>query len=268
MRAALALLTRLPVLAPDGRTGSAAFAAAGALVAAVAAVPAALLAGPAPLLGTMLTLAAIEGLTGALHLDGLADTADALAAPDPVRAEAARKDPRIGSAGAGAIVLVLGAAAGALVAIPGWALVGAVAVAGAASRAVPAVVAPTLGRRGGDHPQPGFGSWFAASSGRGGALSSLATCAVVAAAAAAAATWLAPGAGQAGAGQAGVADVARVAILASAAGACAGLATGIAVAAGLLRSFGRLVGDHYGAAVEVAFVGALAAQAIAWGAMR
>jgi len=257
LRAALALLTRLPVRAPEGRTGSAAFAAVGAIVAGLAALPAALLAGWAPLLGAMLTLGVIELLTGALHLDGLADTGDALAAPDPARAELARKDPRVGSAGAAAIVLVLGAAAGALVAIPGWALVGAVAVAGAVSRAVPAVVAPTLGRRRGVDPQPGFGAWFAATSGHGGAASSLATCAFVAAAAAAAAIAMAPAPGQP-----------AVAVVALAAGACAGLATGIAVTVWLRRSFGRLVGDHYGAAIEIAFLGALAAQAITWGPAR
>lgn len=255
IRAATALLTRLPVRLPEGRTGSAAFAVVGAVLGALAAVPAALLAGIAPLLGAMLALGAIELATGFLHLDGLADTADALAAPDPSRAEAARKDPRIGSAGAGAIVIVLGAAAGALVAIPASAVAGALVVAGAASRAVPAVAAPLIGRS--EAPEPGFGAWFAAGSGRGGAVASFAAGCVVTIAVITAGLVVAPGSGL---------DV--VTILAPVLGLAAGLAAGLALCAGLRARFGHLVGDHYGASIEVAFLAALAAQAIAWGAVR
>ncbi len=252
IRSATALLTRLPVRLPEGRTGSAAFAVVGAALGLLAAVPAALLAGTAPLLGAMLALGAIELATGFLHLDGLADTADALAAPDPSRAEAARKDPRIGSAGAGAIVIVLGAAAGALVAIPAWAVAGALVVAGAASRAVPAVAAPMVGRS--VAPEPGFGAWFAARSGRGGAVASLAGGCVVTFAVITAGWVLAPGSGPG-----------AVTVLAPILGLVAGLAAGLALCAGLRARFGGLAGDHYGASIEVAFLVALAAQAISWG---
>lgn len=48
-------------------------------------------------------------LTGAMHLDGLADTADALAAAhkDPSRVHAVLKDPHLGTMGVCALVLVL-----------------------------------------------------------------------------------------------------------------------------------------------------------------
>lgn len=48
-------------------------------------------------------------LTGAMHLDGLADSVDALAAAhkDPVRFQSALKDPHIGAMGVTALVMVL-----------------------------------------------------------------------------------------------------------------------------------------------------------------
>jgi adenosylcobinamide-GDP ribazoletransferase len=110
LRAALALLTRIPLAGTldraDQATGLAAFGAAGALLGAAAALPILIFAA-APLVAATLAVAALALLSGALHLDGLADTADALAAPDPTRAEAARKDPRIGAAGMVAVLLVV-----------------------------------------------------------------------------------------------------------------------------------------------------------------
>ena len=49
------------------------------------------------------------GLTGVLHLDGLADTVDALAAAhrDPARLQEVLKDPRLGTAGACVLVLLI-----------------------------------------------------------------------------------------------------------------------------------------------------------------
>lgn len=259
LRAATALLTRLPVRLPDGRSGSAAFPVVGAALGAIAAVPAVLLAGSAPAMGAMLALGVLAVATGVLHLDGLADTADALAAPDAARAEAARRDPRIGAAGAVALVLVLGAGAGALLAIPQWGLVGALVVAGAASRAVPAVAAPVLG--GGADGAQGFGAWFAGMSGRGGAIVALAT-AALATIAAGLVTWrLSP---DTGAGATTVLGPVLVALV----GLGTGLAVGWLLLAWLRRQFGRLVGDHYGAAIEVTFLAALAVQAAAWGAVR
>jgi adenosylcobinamide-GDP ribazoletransferase len=244
----------LPVGLPGGRTGSAAFGLVGTGLGVVGAIPAILLADAAPLLGAMLALGTMGAASGFLHLDGLADTADALAAPNPARAEAARTDPRIGTAGAAAIVITLGASAGALVAIPGAALFGAIVVAGAASRAVPALAAPVARRT--DGRSTGFGAWFTGGSGPGGAVVSVATAGIVTALAAGAGIALAPGPGGLALAQAAVAPVA---------GLLGGLAIGLLVLAGLGRRFGGLVGDHYGASVELAFLAALGAQAVTHG---
>jgi adenosylcobinamide-GDP ribazoletransferase len=259
-RAAISLLTRLPVRAPgDGRTGSAAFAAVGAGLGAAAAVPVALVGRAAPLPGACLALAAMEAASGALHLDGLADSADALAAPDAARAEAARTDPRVGSAGAGAIVLVLGTAAAALAALPST--TGALVVAGATSRAVPALAAPlaarATARRGpgaASAASGGFGAWFAARSGPGGAAAAGLTCAAVAAGVAALSVARGPGG--------------RRSALAPFAGGAAGIGAGLALLDLLARRFGTTVGDHYGAAIEVAFAASLVAQAAVEGGRR
>ena len=115
-RGALALLTRIP--APrafdDGPSGMGAaapwFPVVGALVGAVTAAAlwglTALLAAP-----TLAAAAAVglgTALTGALHLDGLADTADGFGSRRP-RAETLRilRDPAIGSFGVAAVVVVL-----------------------------------------------------------------------------------------------------------------------------------------------------------------
>jgi adenosylcobinamide-GDP ribazoletransferase len=63
----------------------------------------------------VLALGAMLLLTGALHEDGLADTADALGAlPDQARALAVMRDSRIGSFGTLALILVVGGRLGAL----------------------------------------------------------------------------------------------------------------------------------------------------------
>jgi len=243
LRAAVALLTRLPAgTIPDERTGSAAFALVGGVLGLAAGLAPLLLADRAPVVGATLALAVLALATGALHLDGLADSADALAAPDAARAEAARKDPRTGSAGVAAIVLVLGTAAGALAAMAGTTALAAAIVAGAASRAVPAVAAPLLGRHAAAGTPAGFGAWFAARAGWGGAGASIATVGLVVAGA----TALVPGGGA-------VPAVAAV----------AGLVVGLALVAGLRRRFGHLAGDFLGAGIEVAFAASLAAAAVA-----
>ena len=62
---------------------------------------------PAP--RAVLTIALLATITGALHLDGVADTADALGAGrDRARAREILRDSRIGSFGAIALVLVIG----------------------------------------------------------------------------------------------------------------------------------------------------------------
>ena len=91
----------------------------------------------------VLALAATALVTGALHEDGLADTADGLGAgADRARALEIMRDSRIGSFGAVALVLTLLARISALAAIAGEPLLvaGALVAAGAASRATMPVV--------------------------------------------------------------------------------------------------------------------------------
>lgn len=140
LRAALAVLTRLPAGRLEGADFAAApgwFAAVGLAVGAAQAlafVAASALWGP--WLAAVAALALGILLTGALHEDGLADTADALGARrDPARALEILRDSRIGSYGALALILGLGAQAAALAAlgpVAPWALVAAAALSRAA----------------------------------------------------------------------------------------------------------------------------------------
>jgi adenosylcobinamide-GDP ribazoletransferase len=111
---AVAFLTRVPIgrmIALDCKDvarGAAVFPVVGAAVgAATAAVV--LVAEPAlsPLLAAALGVGAAAALTGAMHLDALADTADALGASTRERALEIMRDPRIGSFGAVALVVDL-----------------------------------------------------------------------------------------------------------------------------------------------------------------
>ena len=162
--AAVGFLTRIPLgRAAMDRPGAAAFGFVGAMLAAVAALPLLALAGLAhePLLGAVLAVAVMVALSGAMHLDGLADTADALLARDSTAADRARKDPAVGPGGLAAVVLVLLAEVAALASLAGsdvalgaWTLV----VAGGLARVAPVVLvrSPRLEPR-----QSGLGSWFA-----------------------------------------------------------------------------------------------------------
>jgi adenosylcobinamide-GDP ribazoletransferase len=151
-RAALTFLTCVPVgrrLALDGgdigRAGPA-FPLVGAGLGAVAGGIVAGLASPlSPFLAVGLALAAGTLLTGALHLDALADTADALGGSSRERALEIMRDDAIGAYGAVAIALDLLVKAAALVALArdGHVLVFAIA-AGALSRAVPVPLAAAL----------------------------------------------------------------------------------------------------------------------------
>ncbi|WP_109124123.1 adenosylcobinamide-GDP ribazoletransferase [Dyella sp. C11] len=93
-----------------------------------------LLSGAPPLLAGALLLAAWVALTGALHLDGLADSADAWVGGlgDRERTLVIMKDPRSGPMGVAAVVLVL--------------LVKFAALASLAQPSVVLLVAPMLGR--------------------------------------------------------------------------------------------------------------------------
>lgn len=112
--AAVAFLTRLPLgrrIELDGRDiarGALLFPVVGAAIGA-AVGGSAILAGKGlpPLVAAVLALAVGALLTGALHLDALADTADGLAAGSRERALEIMRDPRIGAYGAIALALDL-----------------------------------------------------------------------------------------------------------------------------------------------------------------
>lgn len=242
-QAAIGLLTRIPIgRRVMDRPGAAAFAAVGAGVAAVAAVPFVVLAGPVhePVLAAIAAVAVMVVLTGAIHLDGLADTADALLAPDAAAAERARKDPAIGPGGVVAVVLVVAAEVAALAGIASAAdpLVAAwtIMAAGGAARAAPVLLARTVRRAAGAE---GLGSWFT---------SHVTTidAAIAAATVAALAGLLAP---------------ATTPVVAAAA--VGGGAIGLAISRAVVARRGGLDGDVFGASVELTFVATVAAVAVA-----
>ncbi|HHC07460.1 MAG TPA: adenosylcobinamide-GDP ribazoletransferase [Actinobacteria bacterium] len=147
LRAAIAFLTRLPIRTPSGTLGAAVafFPVVGAGVGAAAGLVAAVAVRVAPpLVAGLLAVAVDLAITGALHLDGLADTVDGLAGGgDPERRLEIMQDPAVGTFGAAAVVLALGLeaawlaeiAAGSLREGPPWLPVAVAAAAGAASRA-------------------------------------------------------------------------------------------------------------------------------------
>ena len=244
--AALRLLTRFPLrsehAAADGAAGASgaiAFPLIGAFVGLIGAVPLVLLGWLQPL-SSLLALAVIAVVTGALHLDGLADTADALLAPDRERAERARKDPAVGPGGAVALVLVVAIEASALAAIAtaagAAAAGGALLIAAATSRTV-AVVTTSLQR---SHAAPdGFGAWFTARIRPGVALGA----AVIAGLIAAGVTLIL--------GTVGIAI-----------GGVVGAAVGIGIGLVIVRWRGQLDGDALGAVVELTVAAVLVATAI------
>jgi adenosylcobinamide-GDP ribazoletransferase len=149
---ALGLLTRLPVrtdarMAERGAAAAWAWPLVGGLVgvAGAAAGAVALWAGLAPGLAALAVVAAQVVLTGALHEDGLADTADGLwGGWDRDRRLAIMQDSRIGTYGVLALLLVTLArwsALSLLLAAGGWA---AIVAAGAISRAPMAAILSAL----------------------------------------------------------------------------------------------------------------------------
>jgi adenosylcobinamide-GDP ribazoletransferase len=119
-RAAFAFLSRIPVggfpyRSDDWRWAPAHFPLVGVVVGALSAGLYALAHPLGPLLAALLALALSIGLTGALHEDGLADSADALGGHhERERVLAILKDSRIGTYGALALVLSVGLRASAI----------------------------------------------------------------------------------------------------------------------------------------------------------
>jgi adenosylcobinamide-GDP ribazoletransferase len=162
VRAALGMLTRLPVQgSPDARTGARAFAIVGGLLGLAASVPLLALGTTVPIVSAILAVAVLASLSGGLHLDGLADTFDALVALGPDAAERTRQDPAVGAAGATALMVILGldvAALAELLAARGVAVAGfACVVAGVVSRVVPVLLARIDARA---VSGAGLGDWF------------------------------------------------------------------------------------------------------------
>jgi adenosylcobinamide-GDP ribazoletransferase len=241
VRAAAGFLTRLPVGAVGDRAGAAAFGLVGAGVGVSGAVPLALLGGPLPLVAAVLSLAVVVVVTGGVHLDGLADTADALAAPTPDVAERARRDPRLGSGGVAAIALDLALAAACLATMATRdALLAAAAlvVAVTVSRSAAPAAAFVRARAGGGEA-PGAGAWFVRRVGTRSVAAVLVTALVVAALATIVAG---PG----------------VAL-----GTAWGVLAGMALAAWIVMRRGQLDGDGYGAIVELTFLSVLTGIAVA-----
>ena len=232
LRAALTMLTRLPVSpTAGGRTGAAAYGMIGGLVGLLGLAPLVALGTAVPPIAAVLAIAVMAMVSGAVHLDGLADTADALVALGPDGAERARNDPAIGVGGAAALVLVLGLEAASLTVLasdasPPVAGVACV-VAGGVSRGVPVVLVPFVRHR---TPLGGLGGWFAART------TNVAAVAVVLSAATLCL------AGALGLGTPAVA----------AAGAVGGIG-GVVIGIGLVRTRGQLDGDVLGASVELSF---------------
>lgn len=113
LRSALGLLTRLPLpqsnAAPRGAQAAWAWPVAGAIIGGLAAMVAllALCLGVSPAVAAAITIAAQAMLTGAMHEDGLADTADGLwGGWDKARRLEIMKDSHIGSYGVLALILV------------------------------------------------------------------------------------------------------------------------------------------------------------------
>ena len=136
----MAFLTVIPVAAAGGasgeRLGRAYFPAGGALLGLLAGVVFLLAAAvTTPLLAAVAATAVLAVLTGALHLDGLADAADGLfGGGDLSRRLEVMRDSRVGSFGLVAVVLVLLGDVAALAAMtPVRALI-ALVIAGAVSR--------------------------------------------------------------------------------------------------------------------------------------
>ncbi len=237
LAAAVRFLTLVPMPGPAGggelRAAARYFPLVGAAVGAAGgcAAEAALWAGFGPQLAAVFAVAAQLALTGALHEDGLADSADGLCGGrDRAARLAIMRDSAVGTYGVLALAAVLAARAGALAELaPAGALAAAMAASGAASRAAMTAAMRLL--------PPARGDGLAARAGRpGGAGMALA----LLTAAVCAAPLVGGGA------------------LALAGGAAAGAA---AVGAFARRRIGGATGDVFGAAQAVSEAAALCALA-------
>jgi adenosylcobinamide-GDP ribazoletransferase len=189
-----------------------------------------------PLLVALLTVTAWKVLTGGLHLDGLADCLDGLAARDAPGRLAIMRDSRIGAFAAVGLILLLLLDVGALAEMAEDRRWRALVVAPAVGRATPPVLARLFPAARPD----GQGAAFQASVGR-----------------------VAPALGL------GLACLVAVLALgwAGVAAAAAGVLTALGVGAALSSRLGGITGDVLGAAVEMAELAVLLVGA-AWATGR
>jgi adenosylcobinamide-GDP ribazoletransferase len=240
LRAAVGMLTRVPLPGPPAAgTGAPAFAIVGALLGLTALMPLVVLGTAVPVAAAILAIAVVAILSGGLHLDGLADTFDALVAVGPEAAERARRDPAVGAAGATALILVLGldvAALASLLASRGPVFGGlACVVAASVSRLVPVVLARLARSAAAD---AGLGAWFVRRTRRGDVAVAVTTgLALLAAVSIAVGSW-------------------SLAI-----GGVAGGAASVGLGLSLVRLRRTIDGDLLGASVELAFASTVVAIA-------
>lgn len=140
LRSAVAFLTVIPVAAGEGkpgaRLGRAYFPAVGALLGLLAGAVFALISTlTTQMLGAVAAVAVMALLTGGLHLDGVADAADGLfGRGDRARRLETMRDPRVGSFGAIALIVVLLGDVAALTALAPAKAIAALVIGGALSR--------------------------------------------------------------------------------------------------------------------------------------
>jgi adenosylcobinamide-GDP ribazoletransferase len=188
-----------------------------------------------PMVAAAFAIALTAIVTGATHLDGLADTADALLAMGPGAAERARRDPAVGVGGIVTLILILILEVASLdqLIVRSGALAAACAmvVAATVSRFGPLLVTIAYGGRA---TESGLGAWFASRLTRADVVVAALTAGTVVIAVGL--TWVQPWVIVAGA---------------------SGLVVGLAVGAGLVRLRGQLDGDLIGATVELMFLSTL-----------
>ena len=243
--AAFAMLTQIPVRTSSrDATGAAAYGLVGAVVGALGGLVMIGVGDAVPTLAAVLAVTVMALVSGAIHLDGLADTTDALLARDAAQAEIARKDPAIGSGGVVTLVLVLATevtAVASMAILPGGSgpKVAALAciAAGATSRALPVIVALL---RGDAVSRVGLGAWFAERVSPVDGLVASLTAVVVA-----------------------VIAGMLVGAVAFGAGIAAGAALGLGAGLILVRTRRQVDGDILGATTELGFASVVGAVAIA-----
>jgi adenosylcobinamide-GDP ribazoletransferase len=203
--------------------------------------------GPGRLLGAALAVAVIAVLTGGLHLDGLADTADGLGSrrPAPAALDIMRR-PDIGPMGVGALVLLLLIQVSAVAAVPRPSLAAAALVLAEVTGRVSVVIATAA-------PAARPGGFGALVAGRTTAAERALTVAALACAVAAAAV---TAGGLAGGGGPQLAVRGLAATL-------AGLLAGLLLQRTAVRRLGGLTGDVFGAILQVSAAAVLVTAALA-----